>query len=705
MEWRGKTGESGRPINAAEYRQMSSPAPMGVAPLDPDALFAALPGNYVLLAADPDFTMVAVTDDRLTVTMTRREDTVGRPLFELFPDNPQDPSANGVVNLRASLERVLKTRAPDRMPVQRYDIRRPDGTFEEHHWSPINWPLIGPDGTVTHIIHAAEDVTDTVRETRRRQDVEAQLRDREAQLGQLNSSLEQRVAERTQERDRIWQLSVDLMSVSNAQGRLVSFNGAWTAMLGWSEAQLRAGYLLDLVHPDDVEATRVEFERLVAGHAVLRFENRLRHRDGGYRHISWRALPEHGLVYAIGRDITERLRSEELLRQAHKMEAVGQLTGGVAHDFNNLLTIIRSSVDLLARPDLPEARRARYVQAISDTVDRATKVTGQLLAFARRQPLDPEVFDVNERITSVAELVRGLVGPSVNIGTRAPQSPCAVEADIAQFETALVNLAVNARDAMDGRGELTIEVERVSKIPPVRGHPGASGDFVAVTVRDNGSGIAPQHLQSVFEPFFTTKGVGKGTGLGLSQVYGFAKQSGGEIDVESRPGDGAAFTLYLPRTLKAPAAEAEPDEPRAPGLAARGARVLVVEDNLEVGAFSTGMLHDLGYRTTWVTNAREALERLQEERSFDVVFSDVVMPGVSGVELAQSIRSHYPDLPVVLTSGYSHVLAEEGRHGFALLAKPYSAESLARTLSSAMTVQAEPAAPGVAPPEGAAPPA
>ncbi|CAN7598669.1 ATP-binding protein [Phenylobacterium sp. LjRoot225] len=684
---------------------MTSPAPTGVAPLDPQALFAALPGNYVLLAADPDFTMVAVTDDRLAATMTRREDTIGRPLFELFPDNPQDPAADGVLNLRASLERVLRTRAPDRMPIQRYDIRRSDGTFEEHHWSPINWPLLGPDGAVTHIIHAAEDVTASAREARRRQEVEAQLRDREAQLQQLNSSLEQRVTERTEERDRIWQLSTDLMSVSDAEGKLIAVNGAWTATLGWTEAELRATNILDLSHPDDVDSTRAEVSRLAAGGVTLRFENRVRHREGGYRYISWRASPERGLVYAVGRDITERLRNEEALRQAHKMEAVGQLTGGVAHDFNNLLTIIRSSIDLLARPGLSDARRARYIQAISDTVERATKVTGQLLAFARRHPLDPEVFDVKERISDVAELVRGLVGPGIQIETRAPQAPCAVEADIAQFETALVNLAVNARDAMDGMGRLTIEVDRVSHLPPVRRHPGASGDFVAVTVRDTGSGIAPEHMQSVFEPFFTTKDVGKGTGLGLSQVYGFAKQSGGEIDIESRLGGGAAFTLYLPRTLKTPAPEAEPDEPRAPGVSARGARVLVVEDNLEVGAFSTGMLHDLGYRTTWVTNAQEALQRLQEEkRSFDVVFSDVVMPGVSGVELAQSIRRHYPGLPVILTSGYSHVLAEEGRHGFTLLAKPYSAESLARTLSGAITAQSE-RVDAAAASDGTAPPA
>jgi PAS domain S-box-containing protein len=661
---------------------MTSPAPTGAAPLDPQALFAALPGNYVLLAADAAFTMVAVTDAHLAAIKTRRVDVIGRPLFETVPDRD-------ALNLRASLERVLKTRAPDRTPHQRYDIRGPDGVLEERYWCSTNTPLIGADGAVTHIIHAVEDATERLREARRREEVEARLSEGKAELSQLNTSLEQRVTEKTRERDRIWQLSTDLMSVSNAEGRFISVNGAWTATLGWSEADVLAAHVLDLTHPDDVEATWAETARLAAGDATMHFENRLRHRDGSFRHISWRAQPEDGLIYAIGRDITERLRNEEALRQAHKMEAVGQLTGGVAHDFNNLLTIIRSSVDLLGRPDLSEARRARYIQAISDTVDRATKVTGQLLAFARRQPLNPEVFDVKERISDVAELVRGLVGPGIHIETRAPQSPCSVEADVAQFETALVNLAVNARDAMQGAGELTIEVNRITRLPPIRRHAAVSGDFVAVTVRDTGSGIAAEHLHSIFEPFFTTKDVGKGTGLGLSQVYGFAKQSGGEINVESKLAAGSAFTLYLPRSLKAPAPQAEPDGPRKDGSQADGARVLVVEDNLEVGAFSTAMLHDLGYRTTWVTSAEEALGLLQNaRRSFDVVFSDVVMPGISGVELGRSIRNHYPDLPVVLTSGYSHVLAEEGRHGFALLAKPYSAETLAQSLSGAMAVQA-----------------
>ena len=384
---------------------------------------------------------------------------------------------------------------------------------------------------------------------------------------------------------------------------------------------------------------------------------------------------------ALQQQVSDRERVEEALRQSQKLEAVGQLTGGVAHDFNNLLTIIRSSVDFLRRSELPEARRRRYVEAISDTVDRASKLTGQLLAFARRQPLKPEVFDAARQVESVVDLVRPLVGGRIRIEAEIGPEPCFVEADVSQFETALVNLAVNARDAMDGEGRLTFRLSLVEHVPAVRGHVEASGAFVAVAISDTGTGIDPVQVASIFEPFFTTKEVGKGTGLGLSQVFGFAKQSGGEVDVESALGQGSTFTLYLPRAPSpaAPGPAAAPAE--AEGGAVQNVCVLVVEDNEAVGRFATEMLEDLGYRTRWVGNADAALSVLaREELSFDAVFSDVIMPGMNGVELAQTIRRKHPGLPVVLTSGYSNVLAQEGRHGFELLQKPYSVDALARVL-------------------------
>jgi signal transduction histidine kinase/CheY-like chemotaxis protein len=376
----------------------------------------------------------------------------------------------------------------------------------------------------------------------------------------------------------------------------------------------------------------------------------------------------------------ERLQTEDALRQAQKMEAIGQLTGGVAHDFNNLLTVIRSSSELLRRPNLPEDRRLRYAEAIADTAARAAKLTGQLLAFARRQSLKPEVFDVGQSVAAIVDMVGTLTGARIEIVTRVPGEPCFVEADPSQFDTAIVNLAVNARDAMAGQGRLTVTVE-------ASGHPteddADGGAVVTVSVADTGCGIAPDDLDRIFEPFFTTKGVGHGTGLGLSQVFGFAKQSGGGIRVESRSGRGSTFLLSLPRVAgmsRVSLVEGEP-EPLVDG---HGTCVLVVEDNVDVGSFATQALADLGYHTVWAADAEAALVELATDAGrFDVVFSDVVMPGMDGIALGQEIRRLHHDLPIVLTSGYSHVLAQNGTYGFELLHKPYSVDQLSRVLRKA----------------------
>jgi CheY-like chemotaxis protein len=283
-------------------------------------------------------------------------------------------------------------------------------------------------------------------------------------------------------------------------------------------------------------------------------------------------------------------------------------------------------------------------------------------------------------------MFRTISGSRIQIAVELGHDPCFVEADVAQFETALVNMAVNARDAMEGEGRLTVQLKEATRIPALRGHEAKDGRFVAVSLTDTGSGIPPDRLAHIFEPFFTTKEVGKGTGLGLSQVFGFAKQSGGDVDVESEVGRGSTFTLYLPQVHPHTAVESTgPGADRTEAAEhGQGRRVLVVEDNLEVGQFSTLLLEDLGYETVWATNADEALKALAEGTRFDVVFSDVVMPGMSGVDLGHEIQRLYPDLPVVLTSGYSHVLAQDGPHGFELLHKPYAAEEVSRVLRQVM---------------------
>jgi two-component system NtrC family sensor kinase len=374
----------------------------------------------------------------------------------------------------------------------------------------------------------------------------------------------------------------------------------------------------------------------------------------------------------------KRFEAEEALKHGQRLEALGQLTGGVAHDFNNLLTVIRASTDMLRRPDLPEPRRLRYIDAISDTVTRAARLTGQLLAFARRQTLNPELFDVGQSVQMLGEMIRTLIGSRIEVITQGPGEPCFINADAGQFETAMINMAVNARDAMNGQGKLTITVRTATELRTATA-PSKHG-YVAVSVADTGVGIPQEQFERIFEPFYTTKQVGQGTGLGLSQVFGFAKQSGGEVVVTSEIGKGSIFTLYLPRAA-GNASIPQMSVDAAPPIDGTGMSVLVVEDNIEVGKFATVALAELGYGTTLVENAAHALEELAiGAHRFDVVFTDVVMPGMTGIELAQEIRRHYAGLPVVLASGYSHVLSENGSYGFELLQKPYSIEQLSRVL-------------------------
>ncbi|NPU13026.1 PAS domain-containing protein [Bradyrhizobium sp. 83002] len=526
----------------------------------------------------------------------------------------------------------------------------------------------------------------------------------EIELRRLNETLEERIRERTAQLAANEARMRAIFDTSNQYQGILDIEGRVTHANRIALAGMRAGDV-DVIGvrlweapwftqtPGVTEMVRKAFARVLEGDSFstevrLDFASGERHFELSMRPL----LDQHDAIMgavAEAVDITERIQGEELLRQSQKMEAVGQLTGGVAHDFNNLLTIIRSATDFLRRRDLPEERRRRYVDAISETVERASKLTAQLLAFARRQPLTPQVFNVGEQVDSVVQLIRPLVGSRIQIQLAVPDSSLFTLADVAQFQTALINLAVNARDAMNGEGRLTISVQSTEAIPALRGQSARPGAFIAISVADTGGGIAPQHLNAIFEPFFTTKEVGKGTGLGLSQAFGFAKQSEGDIAVDSRLGHGASFTIYLPQ---ASAPQTGPDASLAriePATIGRGYRVLVVEDNDEVGQFSTELLEDLGYVTRRVANGQDALAILADnEFAVDLVFSDVIMPGINGLELAGIIRERYPGLPVVLTSGYSHVLAENAHHGFELIKKPYSVESLSRILRKAMAEKA-----------------
>lgn len=505
-------------------------------------------------------------------------------------------------------------------------------------------------------------------------------------LAQSREALEGLVMERTAEVDRVWVNSRDLLVIIEPDGTYRKVSPSWTRVLGHSTEDVIGRKLTDFTFPEDLPVADSGFQKAGAAVDLVDYVCRAQHLDGSPRWIAWDTLFDDGLIYGYGRDITEeraaaeRLReTEEQLRQSQKLEAIGQLTGGVAHDFNNLLTVIRGSIDLLRRPGVTEAKRQRYMEAISETVTRAAKLTGQLLAFARRQALNPESFDAAATLRDIRPMIGTLSGPRVRVELVLPEEPLFIHADHSQFETAIVNLVANARDAMDGEGTLTITVDRRAM---------ESGEHVAVRVADTGTGIEPSRQSTIFEPFYTTKSVGRGTGLGLSQVYGFSKQSGGEVTVQSALGEGATFTLCLPRVVAPTRSDAAASHGQI--TEGHGMRVLVVEDNPEVGQFARATLAELGYETVFAESGAAALDVLAADPSqFDIVFSDVMMPGMTGIELAEEVRRRHSGLPVLLTSGYSHVLAEHGSRGFELLHKPYSMEELSAALGANARRRAE----------------
>jgi two-component system NtrC family sensor kinase len=379
--------------------------------------------------------------------------------------------------------------------------------------------------------------------------------------------------------------------------------------------------------------------------------------------------------------------AEDALRQAQHLKAIGQLTGGVAHDFNNLLMIISGSVQRLRR-DLTGEQHARLLDMIANATSRGESLTRQLLAFSRRQTLTPAVIDLGERLPELRDMLNRSLRGDITITVVVPHKNCAVKVDPSELELALLNLAVNARDAMPNGGALGITAEPVV----LKGNAveeGLRGEFVAIRVADTGVGIPPDVLPHVFEPFFTTKEVGKGTGLGLSQVYGFAKQSGGTTTVTSAVGRGTVITLYLPRTHELPAPAVAPAAPET--AHERAGTVLVVEDNAEVAEVTSAYFQQLGYMVKQVANANEALELLGHDRKINLVFSDILMPGgMNGLELGHAIGRLYPALPVLLASGYSSSARDAVAQGFIVLQKPFDLAALEKSLREARRGKVDP---------------
>jgi PAS domain S-box-containing protein len=601
-------------------------------------------------------------DAYIPILRDRHPWALGRPLAEVWGDVfPQMPGRHRAV-LRGEEGALF---AEDHYWTE----RRREPVYDDRHftlsYSPIPDPA-APNG-IGGVLVAMLETTERVRNER-------VLRD-------LNDRLEALVAERTRERDRIWQVSEDLLGVSDFEGYFLSVNPAWTRLLGWSEAQLKRMHVSELRHPDDAEHSVAGRRRLAEGVPTVRMENRFRHRDGSWRWLYWTMTAENGLIYVIGRHVTAEKEAAEALEQtraqlfqSQKMEALGQLTGGIAHDFNNMLMVISGNAEML-KQRLDEGRDRRAVEAIGAASTRAEQLTRQLLGFSRAQDLKPTLIDLGDHLTRFRDVLVSSTRGGIELAIAVADDAWPVVADPGELELALVNLVINARDAMPEGGTITISAAN-RNLAPGDGPEGLAGDFVALGVADTGVGIAADVLPRVFEPFFTTK-ADKGTGLGLSQVYGFSHQSGGGVTVESRLGEGCTVTLYLRRGEATTADQKQGGEAAASG----GESILLVEDNAEVASVAEGLLLQLGYRVRSVDSADAALRLLAADRTVDLVFSDIVMPGeYDGLALARRIASDHPEVAVLLTSGYARAAGA----GFTILRKPYRLPALAAALRTAL---------------------
>lgn len=656
------------------------------APVDFRRLFESAPGLYLVLT--PDLDIVAVSDSYLRATMTQREDILGCPLFDVFPDNPDDPSATGVKHLSASLSRVRKNLVPDTMAIQKYDIRRPaseGGEFEERFWSPVSYPILGENGQLQYIIHQVEDVTEVVR-----------LKQNREEAGAAIARSEQRFRE-------LLEAAPDAIMEVDSQGRIILFNQAALTMFQYSAEELPGETVENLIAPPAQRAAHRQHRAEYARHPSVRtmgsgLELSAQRKDGSVFPVEislspYRVDGEMNVIATI-RDITRRKkaesalqRSEEKLRQAQKLEALARLSGGTAHEFNNLLTMVMGyAVLMLSSLDSPKTL-IDYVEKIRKATTRAGNLTRQLLAFSRQQVLEPQVMDLNMVLAEAWEILPLLVGPSIRARlVPAPEAAC-VRADPSQIHQIMVNLATNARDAMPRGGELTIEVANVElKQEELTEAPGKEpGPYVALSVTDTGTGMPREVQARLFEPFFSTKEFGKGSGLGLAAVYGIVQQSNGSITVQSSPGEGTAFRILLPRLRKEELLPLPSRNPRPPSEIRGGNEtILLVEDQIHLLALTREFLEKLGYTVLTASHADEAIKVAGEFAGrVDLLLTDVVMPGVNGREMANMLKPLRPTMKVLYVSGYTQgVFLKSGEllpHE-AFLDKPVAPEELAQKI-------------------------
>ena len=517
-----------------------------------------------------------------------------------------------------------------------------------------------------------------------------------AALKELNQTLEARVATKTRERDQLWQSTQDLLVVVGEDGVIAVVNPAWERLLGWREDDLVGRRFEEFIWPEDFDSSLAAMA-VAATRELANFENRFRHRDGTPRWFAWTAAPVDGQVSAVGRHITAEKeasallrQAEETLRQAQKMEAVGQLTGGIAHDFNNLLTGTMGALELIDHR-IAQGRTDElhgYLEAARAGMERAAALTHRLLAFSRRQTLDPKPVQANRLVGEMEELVRRTIGPSIRLTVALAPQPWTTLCDPNQLENALLNLCINARDAMPDGGDLTIETANVRlEAGGAFGRDLEPGDYVGVTVSDTGVGMPPEVLGRAFDPFFTTKPIGQGTGLGLSMAYGFARQSDGQIRIQSAVGLGTSVRLFLPRHDEpelAAVTSATPDA-RGPPAAARDT-VLVVDDEAMIREMIVEVLEERGHATLQAEDGAAALLLLQSRAPIDLLLTDVGLPAsLNGRQLADAARVSRPDLRVLFITGYAETAASgQGRldPGMEVLTKPFAMHTLAERVAA-----------------------
>jgi signal transduction histidine kinase len=594
------------------------------------ALFESAPGLYLVLT--PDLRIVAASEAYLAATMTTRLEILGRGIFDVFPDNPQDPAATGVRNLAASLERVKQFARPDAMAVQKYDVRRPEtegGEFEERYWSPLNSPVLGADGEVAYIIHRVEDVTEFIR-------LKQAGREREKVAEALRTRAEQMESE----------VFLRAQQVSEANSQLRAANEE-LARLYDQIAQLMTQAEDDL-RPQSPPDASIASSRT--------------------------PIKPADMLVRVGRLIANYKRLNDELRQAQKMEAVGRLAGGIAHDFNNLLTVIIGYAKMVqSKLNLNDELRAKLAE-IERAGEQAALLTAQLLAFSRKQVTQHHLVQLNKVIEDLKEILRRLLTEDIDLTFTLDQAGCLINADAGQLTQLLINLVTNARDAMPAGGKLEIETRTVLQESEYSDQDGVrpGGRYVLLAVKDTGAGIDAETRRHIFEPFFTTKAVGKGTGLGLATVHGIVLQHGGWIALDSEPTRGSTFKIYLPAAHAVPPPQAR----IAPAPPSSGsATILLVEDQAAIRMFAEEVLADAGYTVLSAGNGSAALRiATSHTGQIDLLVTDVVMPEMNGPSLAAKLISLTPNLGVLYVSGYTDAaLIDRGviPEYVALLQKPF----------------------------------